>query len=199
MGRVDIRVVKTALRNEFKQFRIAMPSETKLEKDRLIREKLTRLRAYIEAKTLLCFMSTPIEVDTHDIIQAAWADGKTVAVPRCINGAIDMRFYVIHSFDQLEPATFSVLEPIVDRCTELTDFSRSICVVPGLGFDMQGYRLGYGKGYYDRFLANYVGKTVGICYNGCMKNLLPHGRYDRAVDTLVTEKFIKHFTGTKRK
>ena len=68
----------------------------------------------------------------------------------------------------------------------------SACL-PGLGFDLDGYRLGYGKGYYDRFLSRYPGVTAGVCYTACLKTQLPHGRYDRRADILVTEKFIKRF------
>ena len=66
-------------------------------------------------------------------------------------------------------------------------------VCRGWGFDLDGYRLGYGKGYYDRFLSRYPGVTAGVCYTACLKTQLPHGRYDRRADILVTEKFIKRF------
>ncbi len=193
MGKVDIRQVKKALRDQFKQLRREMTSAQKQQKDQGIFQKVTALEEYRTAKLFLCFVSTPIEVDTHRLILHALEQGKRVAVPRCIDGTSRMDFYLIRSMDDLEPCTFSVLEPVPDRCEKLADFREAFCIVPGLGFDMQGFRLGYGKGYYDRFLADFPGKTAGICYNCCMRNLLPHGRYDRAVDILVTEKYVKRF------
>ena len=67
----------------------------------------------------------------------------------------------------------------------------SLCVVPGMAFDCDGYRLGYGKGYYDRFLSGYHGVTAGICYSDCIRWKLPRGRFDRPVDILVTDKFFR--------
>jgi 5-formyltetrahydrofolate cyclo-ligase len=149
------------------------------------------LNEYKQCEILVCFVSTAIEVDTHKLIRHALDNGKAVAVPRCIDGTSLMQFYLINSLDDLEPGSFSVLEPIVDRCKKIDEFVHSVCIVPGLGFDMKGYRLGYGKGYYDRFLEGYKDKTIGICYNSCLKNLLPHGKYDKPVDILISEKFMK--------
>lgn len=190
----DIRVVKRELRAGFKEARRSMLPEEKADKDRRILERLINLPEYRQAELVLTYVSTAIEVDTRALIERALADGKRVAVPRCTPEKIDMKFYLIGGLDELEPGAFGVLEPDPQRSRELRRYDRSVCVLPGLGFDLQGYRLGYGKGYYDRFLARYHGKNVGVCYNICMKTLLPHGRYDKMVDVLVTEKFVKRLT-----
>lgn len=193
MARVDIREVKKKLRTEFKDRRRSMPFEEKNKKDMAILSRVLKLPEYGESETILTYVSTDIEVDTKALIEQALLDGKTVAVPRCTPGKIDMKFYVIRSLDDLAPGAFGVLEPILKRCRELKKLEGSICILPGLGFDIQGYRLGYGKGYYDRFLSKYEGKNIGVCYNVCLKSLLPHGRYDKMVDVLVTDKFVKRF------
>ncbi|HIZ56076.1 MAG TPA: 5-formyltetrahydrofolate cyclo-ligase [Firmicutes bacterium] len=190
MAKIDLRPIKRELRDASKAFRRALPPEVKQEKDRQIFERLCSLQCYQQARTLLCFVSLPIEVDTYRIIRHAFEQGKQVAVPKCLKKN-QMKFYLIHSFDDLEAGTFSVLEPKLDQCEELTDETNSLCIVPGLCFDLNGYRLGYGGGYYDRFLDRYPGITLGICYNACIKGALPHGRYDRTVDGVVTEKFVK--------
>lgn len=194
MARVDIREVKKKLRTEFKNLRRNMPFEEKNSKDMAILDRVLKLPEYKSASIILTYVSTDIEVDTKALIQQALLDGKTVAVPRCTPGKIDMKFYVIHSLEDLEPGAFGVLEPSPEQCRELNRFHGSICILPGLGFDIQGYRLGYGKGYYDRFLSKYKGKNIGVCYNICLKSLLPHGRYDKMVDVLVTDKFVKRFS-----
>ena len=95
------------------------------------------------------------------------------------------------TYEAWEAAGCFHAEPDPEKQPVLREFSDSVCVLPGLGFDLEGYRLGYGKGYYDRFLSKYPGTNLGVCYNVCLKPLLPHGRYDRMVDVLVTEKFVK--------
>lgn len=200
MRYTDIREVKKALRSEFKTIRRSLAPEDQQAKDAQIFKKLTALKEYKSASLLLTYVSTAIEVDTHRLIQQAVSDGKKVAVPWCVPGKVDMKFFLIKSLDELEPGSFHVLEPVPGKQPELnasvTDFelAHSLCVLPGLGFDLEGYRLGYGKGYYDRFLSRYPGVTAGVCYTGCLKTQLPHGRYDRMIDILVTEKFVKRFS-----
>lgn len=187
----DIRVYKTNLRNKYKQLRRDMPPAVKMRHDESIRRRLQGLYQYKNAKTLLTFVSTPIEVDTRAIITAALADGKRVAVPRCVDGTREMEFYLIRSLADLAPRTFGVLEPVPEQCVLLTDFSGSISIVPGLAFDLSGYRLGYGKGYYDRFLSGYTHPKIGIVYSCCVAHHLIHGRFDVPVDLLVTEKYLR--------
>lgn len=193
MAGVDIRVVKRELRDGFKKARRALAADNQARRDSQILQRLLQLPEYREAELVLTYVSTAIEVDTRALIEQALRDGKRVAVPRCTPGKIDMKFYLIRGLDELEPGAFGVLEPNPGRSRELRRYDHSVCILPGLGFDLQGYRLGYGKGYYDRFLSRYSGKNVGVCYNICLKTLLPHGRYDKMVDVLVTEKFVKRF------
>ncbi len=190
MHPVDIRKYKQDLRLKCREERRNMPHEKKQELDRKIAENVRRLKEYKPAKTLLIYMSTPIEVDTVEIIKNAWADGKQVAVPRCIDGTRDMEFHFITDFDCVSPGTFSVLEPSPDLPV-VTDFSGCLMIVPGMRFDMKGYRIGYGKGYYDRYMVRFTGISAGICYSDELKPFMYHGRYDRAVNIVVTDKRIK--------
>lgn len=122
------------------------------------------------------------------MIEQALRDGKRVAVPYCIEGTRQMDFYYIRSMADLVPRTFGVLEPLPEQCQKWTGAPNSICLVPGLAFDRHGFRLGYGKGYYDRFLSGYTGLKIGVVYEGCLCQRLPHGYYDLPVDLLITEK-----------
>ncbi|HIS77531.1 MAG TPA: 5-formyltetrahydrofolate cyclo-ligase [Candidatus Merdivicinus excrementipullorum] len=189
----DIRLVKKELRDRMKELRRNLPPADKAAKDAAILNRVTALPEYQKARLLLTYVSTAIEVDTHALIARALADGKRVAVPYCIPGKTEMLFCQIGGMEDLSPGTFGVLEPNPELQPVLTDFSHSICILPGLSFDLQGYRLGYGKGYYDRFLSKYHGVNIGVCYNVCLKPLLPHGRYDKMVAILATEKFVKRF------
>ena len=187
----DIREVKSDLRSGFKNKRSSMSEHLKLNMDSEIQSRFLTLRQYSFCDTVFTYVSKDIEVDTLAIICAAWANGKRVAVPRCIKDTREMDFYYIESMDDLEEGSFGVLEPIEEKCEKVTDFSKGLCIVPGLSFDAEGYRLGYGKGYYDRFLSRFGGETVGLCYSNCIKWKLPHGRYDRAVDMIVTDRYIR--------
>ena len=191
MYKYDIREYKRKLRDKYKTIRKNLSKEEKNALDNEIKDRVCRLRQYKKADTLLCYVSTPIEVNTIPLILQAFKDGKRVAVPRCIDNTREMEFYYITSLDDLAPRTFGVLEPIDGRCQKATEFSNSICIVPGLAFDYAGFRLGYGKGYYDRFLCNYPFTKVGVVYESCMRGKLPHGRFDIHVDVLVTQRAAK--------
>lgn len=184
----DIRPLKKELRDNFKTIRREMPDDIKEQCDRKIANRLMNLWQYRESHTILFYVSTPIEVDTHYAIKCALEAGKKVAVPRCVPNTYEMDFYYINSMDDLEPGAFGVLEPNVSVCEKMTDFSEGLCIVPALSFDRSGYRLGYGKGYYDRFLVRFHGQTAGLCYESCMKYSLPRGKYDKPVNYVITEK-----------
>lgn len=198
MEMIDVRPIKNKLREESKQLRRSFSPKEKEEKDTLILQRLLALPQYKKCQKLITFVSTPIEVDTHRLIEQALKDRKQVLVPRCVPNQIKMDFCQIHSMDDLKVGTFSVLEP-KESCRVVRHFPNSLCIIPGLIFDMQGYRLGYGKGYYDRFLRYYSGYRVGICYSNCLQNELPHGKYDETIHLLITDKFNKRFPFQKGK
>lgn len=190
MRPLDIRVYKTQLREKVKASRGKLDAELKEKMDRCIADNVRRLYQYKSCDTILAYSSTKIEVGTKRIIENAWADGKKVALPRCIPGTYLMEFHYITEFEQLEKGTFSVLEP-AEQLPIVEDFKGCLMIIPGLMFDRFGYRLGYGKGYYDRYMSRFTGTTVGVCYSEDIIYRMYHGRYDRPVSTLVSEKWIK--------
>ena len=187
----DIRPIKTELRQKYRSLRQSMPQEIKEQKDAAIATQVRRLWQYQRNNILLIYVSTSIEVDTFRIIRQALEDGKRVAVPRCVPDTRDMEFYYIHSLDELSPGMFGVLEPNADFDRLYHENEGGLCIVPAFSYDWRGYRLGYGKGYYDRFLSRFEGNMVGICYSDCVQRSLPHGRFDRPVELLVTENYLR--------
>lgn len=187
----DIRALKMRLREEYRAKRTALTPEEKRRRDCRIAQMVRSLRQYRDNELLLIYVSTPIEVDTRRIIEQALEDGKRVAVPRCVPQTRDMEFYYIRSPQDLEPGTFGVLEPRPQPENLVQNLSEGLCIIPAFCYDFAGYRLGYGKGYYDRFLARFGGNMIGICYSDCIRHHLPHGRFDRAVELIVTERFIR--------
>ena len=188
----DLRQEKNRLRNQYKSIRKSYDPYYKSTMDKYIFRRITGIYQYKSAEVILTYVSKELETDTIRLIKRAWADGKRVAVPKCIDGTRLMKFYYINSFYQLEKSSFGVSEPKEKLCEKLdTVPDNSICIVPGMAFDSSGYRLGYGKGYYDRFLSGYKGLKVGICYSDCIKWALPRGKYDRPVDILITDRFFR--------
>ncbi|MDD4546428.1 MAG: 5-formyltetrahydrofolate cyclo-ligase [Oscillospiraceae bacterium] len=195
---LDIRPVKAKLREHYKKLRLDMPNEQKAEYDGKITRKITGLSQYERCSLLLSYVSTEKEVDTIGLIKKAFDDNKRVAVPKCIDGTRIIKFYYIESLDQLKSGYFGIKEPDPNESEEVINFSDSLCLVPALCYDWEGYRLGYGKGYYDRFLASYDGVMVGAAYSSCIRRRLPHGKYDRPVELLVSESYIRKTQRTGR-
>lgn len=187
---INVKEEKRKLRTRYKKLRAACPADVKARLDEGLTKQVLGLAEYQACQTLFIFVSSGIECDTSKIIGDAFQSGKKVAVPRCADKSGKMDFYYIRSTDDLSPGTFSLLEPDPDKCERVTDFSSGLCIVPGLCFDLEGYRVGFGKGYYDRFLDEFGGTTAGICYSKYTLKQLPRGAHDRHTDILVTEKFI---------
>lgn len=156
--------------------------------DDRITQKFLATSEYAEATTVLTYVSVSSEVSTRMFIECALRDGKTVAVPRCLPGHC-LEFVAIASLEQLVPAPFNLLEPPKDL-SALTEvqMSNAICIVPALLVDTKGYRLGYGAGFYDRFLSTYSGKKICLVYqHNLSKTELPHTEFDVPVDMVITE------------
>lgn len=181
---------KNELREKYKRLRKSFSKALKSELDSKIREKLLSLDIYRNTRALLAFVSTDIEVDTWKIISNTLELNKKTAVPLCDTKATAMRFYFIESFDDLKKGCFGILEPDAEKCVPAGVNDAELMIVPGLAFDKNGYRIGFGKGYYDRFLSKYKGTKIGVCYSSCIENELPCDKYDKKVDLIVTDKFI---------
>lgn len=186
----SVREEKQRLRARCKKMRAECPARIKQRLDKALTAQVLALDEYQSCGTLLVFVSSAIECDTHEIIRQAFADGKRVAVPKCRNKSGEMDFYYIRSFSDLEVGAFSILEPSPQNCEKAENVKDGLCLVPGLCFDLEGYRVGFGKGYYDRFLDTFAGITAGICYHKYVFRELPRGLNDRHTDILVTERFI---------
>ena len=184
---------KKALRKHFKEVRINMPFTEKEKADSKIAANFLDSEDYINCKDILMYVSSEIEVSTRLVMEKALLE-KRVFCPRCEDGTNIMYFYKINSFSQLEKGSFGILEPSKE-CEICGNFNEtSVCLVPGLSFDEKGYRLGFGKGFYDRFLKNFKGIKTGLCYETCLSQNLPSDIFDITVDKLITEKNIRDFS-----
>ena len=190
----DIRVQKNLLREKSKSYREGLNPVEKEKLDKKITNRFLNLWQYRDAGLILIYVSTDIEVDTHAIILNALSKGKKVAVPRCLEGTRKIDFYLINSLDDLLPGTFDVPEPDPQTSEKLSDFNGALCVVPALVYDSAGYRIGFGKGYFDRFLTATNVNTIGITYDACLFDIVPRGKYDKRVNMIITESKILDFS-----
>ena len=183
-----VALEKQRLREERLAAREALSEQERSVLDDRITQKLLATSEYAEATTVLTYVSVSSEVSTRMFIERALRDGKTVAVPRCLPGH-RLEFVAIVSLEQLVAAPFNLLEP-AKELPALTEDQKnnSICIVPALLVDAKGYRLGYGAGFYDRFLSTYPGKKICLAYQqNLSRETLPHTAFDVAVDMVITE------------
>ncbi len=177
--------IKKELRKELKAKRKNI--EKKQQSDESIRENLICSDLYLEAKQVLLYAHLDDEINMDDCINDALLLGKRVALPVCTDDSGNMEFYYIRSMRDLKAGFFGVREPDINKCEKVIDFSGSICIVPAIAYDKKGYRLGYGKGYYDRFLKNNTLISVGVCYNELIEDNLPRDEYDIPVNYIITQ------------
>ncbi len=170
---------KQTLRKQYKKIRADI--ENRPEWNRVIFQKLMELPEYQQAKLILTYVSFRDEVDTMELIKYSLEVGKRVAVPRCEGKNIT--FYAIQSMDDLEIGSYGIPEPKQDEMID--DFSNSICLVPGIAFDRKKNRIGYGAGFYDRFLEHYPGMKIGLTYKECVCEIIDCDEYDIKMDIVV--------------
>lgn len=189
----EIRTQKNEIRARYKEKRASLAPEQKRARDIKVCNLFLQLATFRFADTLLLYSPRAGEIDINPIIDRALELGKRVALPRCEAERGKMTYHFIESREQLHAGAFGILEPDASLpCYDpLTDEGVAVCVVPALVFDQRGYRLGYGKGYYDRYLPAFKGTTVGVIYQDFILNRVPRGRFDLAVDVMVTDKGVK--------
>ena len=180
--------IKNELRSKARAIRKNISSKDKFDVE--IKNRLLNLAEYKSAKTVLIYVSLDNEIKTDEIILNALDNGKNVAVPFCEDSFGNMNFYLINSLDDLKIGSFNVREPNKNICRKLENFSNSIIIVPGMLFDKRGYRLGYGKGYYDRFLSAYNQTKIGLSYDETLVDELFTDEFDKNVDIIITQSRI---------
>lgn len=179
-------MTKSELRKNLILKRKSLSEKEKALLDLKVTDNFLNSDLYLDSKGFLIYVSTDIEVDTRKIIEKAFSDGKAVAVPKCSKTDNKMDFYFIKSFNDLKKGCFGIDEPS-EECKRINDFNNHLCVVPGLAFDKNGYRLGFGKGFYDRFLSENNVTSVGLCYKSFLLNNLPVEGFDKSVDFIITD------------
>ncbi|MBQ4121029.1 MAG: 5-formyltetrahydrofolate cyclo-ligase [Clostridia bacterium] len=187
-----IRDVKNKIRETYRSRRDELSPEQKAAWDKKIIQNITSLASYRFADVILAYHPLDGEIDIRPLLESALAAGKKVALPLCYaEGRMD--FFYITSLDNLNDGKFGLKEPSPDNEKYDRDNpAQVLMLIPALVYDQNGYRLGYGRGYYDRYVNSFHGTKAGLCYRAFLHPTpLPHGRFDFAVDYIVTEKGVK--------
>ena len=180
---------KDNLRETMKLKRESLCFNEKISLDNLIYKNIIENSYFVEAQSIFIFVSFGSEVDTHRIIEHALSQGKKVSVPKVISRNQGMKAITINSFKDLVPGKMGILEPNSELTEELLE-NIDLVILPGLAFDRLGGRLGYGGGFYDRFLCEIHSNTVilGIAYDLQIVGLVPMEEKDIRFHKLITEK-----------
>ena len=174
---------KKELRRQIRDLKRAMTEEQIVEKSRRLGELFCQSELYRNARTIYGYLPYNQEVRTVPMLEQAIADGKRVAVPKCYGE--EMRFLYINDFvNEVAPGYANIPEPIADE--PVADDKTALVLMPGLAFDPQGHRIGYGGGFYDRFLAEEPNHpTLALCYEFQMLPQLETEEHDIPVDYVI--------------
>lgn len=175
---------KAHLREQLKQARDTLTPAQRRDYSRCIRERVLQLPQVQAAASVFCFISYGSEIDTHPLLDQLLRDGKTVVVPKITRdrGMIAVPF---SGWQDLVAGQLGILTPESDRARE---GAVDVCITPGLGFTLTGKRLGYGRGYYDRWFAGHaVAARIAVGFECQLLDDLPTGDTDVPVTMLVTE------------
>ena len=178
--------IKKELRKQLLLSRSRIQGDERTALSEMIAERLFRVREFREADSVFCYINKENEISTEKIVSHCLSEGKNVAAPVCVGE--EMVFKLIKSADDLEKGSFSVYEP-KNYCEAAIASPDTVCITPALCFDPRGYRIGYGKGFYDRFFDKNECVKIGLCFDDYIRDFNPDVN-DKAVDIIVTESKI---------
>lgn len=189
--KMHIKEQKAALRRDLTEIRNGIDFEQRRARDARICTLCQSLAVFRYAEKVLCYHPIRSEADLRPLMECALSSGKELYLPLVHKDEAGiMTFHRISSFSDLEKGSFGVMEPKKELPTWEEDGESAVCFIPALAYGRDGYRLGYGKGYYDRFLAAFSGSKVGVTYTELFLSEVPHNRFDCRADIVVTEKGV---------
>lgn len=181
---------KKKTRQRVLQQRRAFSATEKTPAEQRMLKFLQSWEIFRQAKTIHIFISKTDEPDTSPIIESAWESGKTVAVPCVVPDSFELFHSQLKSFEDLSSGALGVLEPSSEGRIAMNPESFDLVIIPGVAFDRQGGRLGYGKGYYDRFLEQTAAFRLALAFNFQVLEKVPTEKHDVPMNGVLTESGI---------
>ena len=186
MYKDDISSKKALLRRAVRERARSLDPVCRKEADETIFRLLLSLPEYRNASAIFCFVSRPDEVSTQPVIRNALSSGKKIAVPRCAGNGIMHAHYILDPDTDLAPGMYGIPEPSADTpAADPSDFD--LILVPCCSCSHTGTRLGFGGGYYDRYLEKVSAITAVLCHEALTSESIPADSFDRTMDIVLTE------------
>jgi 5-formyltetrahydrofolate cyclo-ligase len=179
---------KKKIRKDILSLRNALPRAELETMSRNICRRFTHLPVVKDCSAVMIFLSFGSEINTDYLIEWLWQQKKKVLVPLCKPETREMDIISITTFADLEPGYFGIREPKRGLLPPVAREAIDLVVVPAVAFDRRGYRVGYGGGYYDRFLVGMDVPRIGLAFSCQIVAEVPVDEYDLAVQGIVTEK-----------
>ena len=178
---------KAETRNMLKSVRAKLPEATRMDYSNYITEQVLKLDEIKNARTIFIYISCATEVHTHELIKALLDDGKSLAVPKIVDSDF-MQAESFSSWEDLVPGELGILTPGNSKpCSGPFD----VALTPGLGFTLSGHRMGFGRGYYDKWFAqNKVRHKIALAYEAQLVEDIPVEETDVPMEKIVTEKRV---------
>lgn len=183
---------KNELRQKYRALRDSFGEEFIEKVSISICENLTKCQEFQTADTVLLYYPIKSEISPLPLFEICLKMGKNVAFPVCQNENSTLIFRKITTLGELSESTFGILEP-GSNCENVKYTQNTLCVVPALAVARDGHRLGYGKGFYDRFLADFRGTSIGFSYSSLVLDTIPHDKHDIKLDIIITESEVLKF------
>jgi len=183
-----VKLLKKNIRKKIQKKRDTLTTEYREKSSKLIAEKFFSTAYYNNSKNILIYYPFRSEVDTTLIIKEALKDKKDIILPRVFNDKLEF-YFVNNPSKQLEKGAYDIMEPITSLCKPAKISDIDLVVVPGVSFDKNLNRLGYGGGYYDKILSYLPQKVkkIALCFDIQVINSIPVSEHDIKVDMLITE------------
>jgi len=179
---LSVNIQKAALRKHLLEKRDATSAELRDISSERIHQNIKQISSYTNSQNNACYFPIGSEVDTRDIMLNILEQGKNLLLPKIVNDNIE--FYIIPNLETLEKGNFEIMEP-KDSCKKAEKID---CVlIPTVGVSKSGVRLGYGKGYYDRFLSLIDAVKISLTYSKQIVKSIPNESHDVKIDWIVTE------------
>ena len=186
-----LKIKKRRLREELLLERLSVSAEDKLTAEAAIATRLLTLASFRFAETVLLYAPIKGELDLLPVCDRIRQAGKSIAFPRCHPDGCTMTYHLVSSPKELTVGAYGIREPSPSApLYEPSHAKHDLCIVPAVCYDRDGFRVGYGKGYYDRFLSQFGGTTLGLILNRFLLPKVPRGHFDRSVDLILTEKGV---------
>lgn len=188
-------MIKKELRKKYREIRASVVGASL--KNAEITRRFTESDIFRQYGTIFLYYPSGSEASTVEIAEKALGLGKRVAFTRCIDRNGNMEFRFVSSLSDLSVGMFGLMEPDISKTVTAIPDDDTLIVVPALAFDKQGYRLGYGGGYYDRYLSRYKCHSAGLSFSECICDSLPVTTYDVKINCIFSDNNIYFFNTAK--